>query len=43
MDIWFGSLAALLMPDFRNTSLFLEKEMFIIQHGLLVAVSQARE
>lgn len=38
MDIWFGSLAALLMPDFRNTRLFLEKEMFIIQHGLLVAL-----
>jgi len=38
MDIWFGSFAALLMPDFRNTVLFLEKEMFIIQHGLLVAV-----
>ena len=39
MDIWFGSFAALLMPDFRNTVLFLEKEMFIIQHALLVAVS----
>ncbi len=38
MDIWFGSFAALLMPDFRNTVLFLEKEMFIIQHALLVAV-----
>ena len=38
MDIWFGSLAALLMPDFRNTRLFLEKEMFIIQHALLVAL-----